>query len=230
MSDAISIRRTAFIWLAGLMAAIGICAAAGSYLLARREAADFLDNQLRQVALYVGDTPSAPGTDPDGPGTHDPEDDFIVQVWDASGKPLRQSHPAITIPRQAASGFRDLPGVGYDWRVYTLATAKRTVQISLRMDVRRGAGDQCRASGGAADRRAHPAVAADAGLDHRPDHGPARPPGGHGRFPQPYRGRSRAYRRCAQGSHSVRQRHQPVAGPVAGLAGTAAALHLGCRS
>lgn len=61
MSDAISIRRTAFIWLAGLMAAIGICAAAGSYLLARREAADFLDNQLRQVALYVGDTPSAPG-------------------------------------------------------------------------------------------------------------------------------------------------------------------------
>ncbi|MFD9901991.1 ATP-binding protein [Mesorhizobium sp. NPDC059025] len=136
MSGAISIRRTAFILLAGLMAAIGICAAAGSYLLARREAADFLDNQLRQVALYVGDTPSAPGTDPDGPGTHDPEDDFIVQVWDASGKPLRQSHPAITIPRQAASGFRDLPGVGYDWRVYTLATAKRTVQISLRMDVR----------------------------------------------------------------------------------------------
>lgn len=136
MKGAISIRRAAFIWLAGLMAAIGICAATGSYLLARREAGDFLDNQLRQVALYVGDTPSAPGTGADGSGTHDPEDDFIVQVWDASGQPLRQSHPAITIPRQMASGFQYIPSAGNDWRVYTLATANRTVQISQRMDVR----------------------------------------------------------------------------------------------
>lgn len=136
MKGAISIRRTAFIWLAGLMAAIGICAAAGSYLLARKEASDFLDNQLRQIAHYVGDTPSAPGTGPDGSGTHDPEDDFIVQVWDASGQPLRQSHPAIAIPRQAGSGFRDMASTGHDWRVYTLASANRTVQVSQRMDVR----------------------------------------------------------------------------------------------
>lgn len=134
MKGAISIRRTAFVWLAGLMAAIGICAAAGSYLLARKEAADFLDNQLRQVALYVGDAPFAPGSD--GGGAHDPEDDFIVQVWDAAGGIVRQSHPAIAIPPQAATGFQDLRSTDGDWRVYTLTATSRTVQVSQRMDVR----------------------------------------------------------------------------------------------
>lgn len=134
MKSAISLRRTAFIWLAGLMATIGICAAAGSYLLAKREAADFLDNQLRQVALYVGDAPFTPGSD--GDAVHDPEDDFVVQVWDAAGRPMRQSHPAIAIPRQPATGFQDIRSADSDWRVYTLTGTTRTVQVSQRMDVR----------------------------------------------------------------------------------------------
>lgn len=134
MNGAISIRRTAFLWLAGLMAAIGICAAAGSYLLAKREAADFLDNQLRQVALYAGDTPVAPR--PDGSAAYDPEDDFIVQVWDTGDRTLRQSHPAIAIPRQPKAGFQDVRSADSDWRVYTSTSANRTVQVSQRMDVR----------------------------------------------------------------------------------------------
>jgi len=132
----ISIRRTAFIWLAGLMAIIGVCAATGSYLLARNEASDFLDNQLRQVALYVGDAPSAPVAGPDGGVPHDPEDDFVIQVWDATGRSLRQSHPSIGIPRQQATGFADISTAGDNWRIYTLATPDRTVQVSQEMSVR----------------------------------------------------------------------------------------------
>lgn len=137
MKGMISIRRTAFIWLAGLMAIIGVCAATGSYLLAGNEASDFLDNQLRQVALYVGDAPSAPVAGPDGSVPHDPEDDFVIQVWDAAGRPLRQSHPSIDIPRQPATGFAAISTVGDNWRVYTLATPNRTVQVSQEMSVRR---------------------------------------------------------------------------------------------
>jgi len=132
----ISIRRTAFIWLAGLMAIIGVCAATVSYLLARNEAADFLDSQLRQVALYVGDAPSAPLVGPDGGVPHDPEDDFVVQVWDAAGRPLRQSHPSVGIPRQETTGFADISTAHDNWRVYTLATPNRTVQVSQEMSVR----------------------------------------------------------------------------------------------
>jgi len=136
MTKTLSIRRTAFLWLAGLMAVIGICAAASSYVLVQNEAADFLDNQLRQIALYVGDERSAPAAGPDSAAQHDPEDDFIVQVWDASGLPLRQSHPAFGIARQPATGFNDIATGPDRWRVYTLAGPSRTVQISQDMRVR----------------------------------------------------------------------------------------------
>jgi signal transduction histidine kinase len=131
----ISIRRTAFIWLAGLMAIIGVCAATTSYLLARNEASDFLDNQLRQIALYVGEASPAPVAGPVGGVPHDPEDDFVIQVWDAAGRPLRQSHPSIDIPRQQATGFADLSTADDNWRIYTLATPNRTVQVSQEMSV-----------------------------------------------------------------------------------------------
>lgn len=135
MTNAISIRRTAFLWLAGLMTVIGICGAATSYVLARNEASAFLDNQLRQIALYVGDTPSPPpGPDSDTP--HDPEDDFIVQVWDAAGQPLRQPRPAIDLARRPATGFTDISTAGTDWRVYTLVERDRTVQVSQDTSVR----------------------------------------------------------------------------------------------
>lgn len=118
------------------MAVIGVCAAATSYLLARNEASDFLNNQLRQIALYVSDTPSGPAAGLVSEEPHDPEDDFVIQVWDAAGRPLRQSHPSIDIPRQQATGFADISTTHDNWRVYTLATPNRTVQISQEMSVR----------------------------------------------------------------------------------------------
>ncbi|TAZ35412.1 histidine kinase [Rhizobium ruizarguesonis] len=136
MKRTISIRRTAFIWLAGLMATIGVCAATTSYFLVRNEASDFLDNQLRQIALYVGDARSSPETGPDSGAPHDPEDDFVIQVWDAAGKPLRLSHPAVPIPQQHATGFVDISTGSDNWRVYTLIAPYRTVQVSQDMSVR----------------------------------------------------------------------------------------------
>ncbi|RUM10925.1 histidine kinase [Rhizobium fabae] len=112
------------------MATIGVCAAAASYFLVQNEASDFLDNQLRQIALYVGDARSSPATGPDSGAPHDPEDDFVIQVWDVAGKPLRLSHPAVDIPRQQATGFADISTGSDNWRVYTLAAPDRTVQVS----------------------------------------------------------------------------------------------------
>lgn len=136
MKGTISIRRTAFTWLAGLMATIGVCAATTSYVLVRNEASDFLDNQLRQIALYVGDARSSPETGPDNGAPHDPEDDFVIQVWDASGQPLQQSDRSIAIPRQQANGLADISAADSNWRVYTLVTPDRTVQVSQEMSVR----------------------------------------------------------------------------------------------
>jgi len=136
VTDAISIRRTAFLWLAGLMTVIGVCAAATSYVLVRNEASAFLDNQLRQIALYVGDARSSPAANPVSEAPHDPEDDFVVQVWDAAGRPLRQSHPAVDLVRRPATGFADISAGDTDWRVYTLVGPDRTVQVSQDTRVR----------------------------------------------------------------------------------------------
>ncbi|UDF30180.1 UNVERIFIED_ORG: sensor histidine kinase N-terminal domain-containing protein [Roseateles sp. XES5] len=136
MTAKLSIRRTAFLWLAGLMAIIGVCAAAASYALVQNEAADFLDNQLRQIALYVGHERSSPAASADSTARYDPEDDLVVQVWDSSGRALRQSHPAVEIPRQRATGFTDIAIDQGHWRVYTLVAPDRTVQISQDRTVR----------------------------------------------------------------------------------------------
>lgn len=129
-----SLRRTAFLWFAGLMAVVGILAAATSYWLVRGEAAVFLDSQLRQVALYVGDAPDSPAL----PNVveHDPEDDFLIQVWDATGHTLRNSDPAIGVERRGRTGFMTVSDSGEDWRVFTLVTPLRTVQVSQRIQVR----------------------------------------------------------------------------------------------
>ena len=49
-----SLRRSALLWMTALLAVVGALAFAIAYEMARREAADFLDGQLRQVALNAG--------------------------------------------------------------------------------------------------------------------------------------------------------------------------------
>ena len=129
-----SLRRTAFLWFAAVMAAVGLIAALASWWLMRGEAAEFLDSQLRQVAIYVGD--AAPGPAPPAVPEHDPEDDFLIQVWDETGHPLRISDGTIPLARNEQTGFATSTAAGEDWRVFTLVRPASTVQVSQRISVR----------------------------------------------------------------------------------------------
>lgn len=129
-----SLRRTAFLWFAAVMAAVGLIAALASWWLMRSEAAEFLDSQLRQVAIYVGD--AATGPTPPAVPEHDPEDDFLIQVWDETGHPLRISDGTIPVARGEETGFATVAAAGEDWRVFTLVRPTATVQVSQRIAVR----------------------------------------------------------------------------------------------
>ena len=129
-----SLRRTAFLWFAAATAAVGLLAALASWWLMRGEAAEFLDSQLRQVAIYVGDAAAGP-MPPAGP-EHDPEDDFLIQVWDETGHPLRISDGTIPLARGEETGFATAAAAGEDWRVFTLVRPMSTVQVSQRIIVR----------------------------------------------------------------------------------------------
>jgi two-component system OmpR family sensor kinase len=104
-----------------LLAVVGAVAVLISYELARSEAAGFLDGQLRQIALNVGD---------------DPEDDFAIGLWNAAGESLSTAPNATTLPLQPGSGFSTVKFGGEDWRVYTASDGRGTVQVAQRMSVR----------------------------------------------------------------------------------------------
>ncbi|TDP46384.1 ATP-binding protein [Zavarzinia compransoris] len=140
MKRSLSLRRTLSRWLTVLLALVGILTGALSYLLTLKEAAEFFDQQLRQVALNVGD-PGVQGLPPQRPPAdeiYDQEDDFAVQIWDRRDEIVQSSPPeAADIPRHSSTGYSDTSSGGLAWRTYTLVTPRRTVQISQQVEVQR---------------------------------------------------------------------------------------------
>ena len=130
----ISIRRAALIWMTAVLTVVGVVAFIAAYVIAQREAADFLDGQLRQIAMNVGDTVMlAPApTEP-----QDPEDELVIEVWSHTGAILRRTPNAPSVPRLNSAGFATIDAGGVSWRVYQARDADRTVQIAQQMEVRR---------------------------------------------------------------------------------------------
>ncbi|HKN30340.1 MAG TPA: ATP-binding protein [Roseiarcus sp.] len=128
-----SLRRSALLWTTALLAGVGLIAFAIAYDLARRESGDFLDGQLRQIALNAGDGLK----DVVAPGKRaDPEDQFLIMIWNAADEPLRRSKAAVELPRAWQQGFATVRASGEDWRVYMVGDGQRFVQVAQRMGVR----------------------------------------------------------------------------------------------
>lgn len=128
-----SLRRTTLIWMTSLLVVIGLVAFAISYGVALQEAAGFLDGQLRQIALNTGEVVAETNN---MDVKHDPEDDFVISIWDLSGKSLRQSDANINLPIQNSPGFATVQAQGEDWRVFLVHGSQRIVQVGQRMSVR----------------------------------------------------------------------------------------------
>lgn len=134
MSRRSSLRRTALIWVTLLLAISGLVASGAAYLYSESETADFLDGQIRQIALNAGPGPAAVSA-PAAPD-QDPEDRFAVTIWNAEGHIVHQSLPGVAIPIPLASGFSSAQINGEAWRVYTLRGAAQTVEVAQRVTVR----------------------------------------------------------------------------------------------
>jgi hypothetical protein len=107
-----SIRGRLLVWLMGLLTAAGLVGGCVAYVLDRVEVDRSLDGQLRQIALNTGETRAPKFGAGDGVVT-DPEDAFVVTIWDESGQP-RSSDPAVVLPRLTNTGFADLNSSGLD--------------------------------------------------------------------------------------------------------------------
>ena len=128
-----SLKRTALVWMTVLLGLVGLATAVISYRLARDQASEFLDGQLRQVALNAGIGPraaAAPALDVDR------EDELAVTIWNADGSVAHNSPADVSIPRQTRKGFGDITTNGDRWRVYTVYDGGRAVQVAQRITVR----------------------------------------------------------------------------------------------
>ncbi|MBS0231864.1 MAG: two-component sensor histidine kinase [Proteobacteria bacterium] len=130
----VSLRRSTLLWMTGLLSAVGLVTMLIAFWFVYREAAEFLDGQLRQIALNAG--PGMVGADAPGSPDEDPEDQFAITIWGADGRVVHASLPNVQIPRQRQSGYANVRAVGDLWRVYTIRAASRTVQVAQRDTVR----------------------------------------------------------------------------------------------
>ncbi len=129
-----SLRRTALVYVTVLLFVIGLAASAFAYLYAHNAATEFLDGQLRQIALNAGDGVSA--ADAPAETDQDPEDQFAVSIWDAQGRLVHASLPSVHISPQNRPGYATAEAAGEEWRVYTTGDSRHTVQVAQREVVR----------------------------------------------------------------------------------------------
>ncbi len=129
-----SLRFTVVLWTTVAFGIVGAVATAVAYESAWDEATEFMDGELRQIALNVGEGLAAT---PTPKWHHDSKDEFIVGIWDQSGRSLRGSSELVALPRQPEAGFANTRFDGRDWRVFRLDEPSRTVQVAQRVAVRR---------------------------------------------------------------------------------------------
>ncbi len=129
-----SLRKATLLWITALLAVVGVLAVMIAFWFALDESAEFLDGQLRQIALNV--EPGTQAADAPAAADQDPEDRFVITIWGEGNHVLRQSPLDARIPRQSRAGFADVMANGHLWRVYTTGDPAYTVQVAQRDAVR----------------------------------------------------------------------------------------------
>jgi two-component system OmpR family sensor kinase len=130
-----SLRARLLIGLLGLLTAIGFIAGIAAYVLDRNEVDESLDGQLLQLAVNVGDT-DYPVAARDGDGVRiDPEDEFVVTIWNRSGQ-SHSSDSSYRVAQPEVPGYANFQAMGEEWRAYTWINRDRTVQVAQRIVVR----------------------------------------------------------------------------------------------
>jgi two-component system OmpR family sensor kinase len=132
----ISLRTATASSLAILFTGIAAIVGATSYVFTMQESGDFLDLQQRQIARYVGDLTFIASGEAALP-PHDSEDDYVIEVTYADGRRAKTSDPSVIIPDQPRTGFSDFYDKNGEWRVFSLVTPGRTVQVAQQVVVRR---------------------------------------------------------------------------------------------
>lgn len=136
-----SLRRALLVWLLPVFLLVGAASAGFAYWSYQRMASAFMDNQMELLAESIGAQeqvvalPALTRERVHKLGT------YVVQVFDADGKPRFSSWPESAMALLETPGFQDVRAGGERWRVYTRrlgpAQASRSVQVLQSGEFRR---------------------------------------------------------------------------------------------
>ena len=116
-----------------MLIAIGL-AGLSAYWLAQDEANELFDYQLKQVAVSLNGSNDWPITviavD------EDPDEDNVVQAWNAQGKLLFSSNPSRALPRYNMLGLHTETHLQKQWRIYNRLKQDLLIQVAQPLAVR----------------------------------------------------------------------------------------------
>ena len=131
--------RARLLWF--LLAAISLTALAQAtiaYRAAREDADGIFDYHMQQMAMSLRSGLPLNDLAATGEDTNDDENfDFVVQVWSADGLRVFQSAARAALPKHTALGFSDVHAHGTTYRVYSMQSHARTIQVAQDMAARR---------------------------------------------------------------------------------------------
>jgi signal transduction histidine kinase len=132
-----SLKKRLIALLIALLSIVGVTAGGISYQLAKQDAGELLDHQLKEVARSIDEGSQLPAMQARfaAENEEERESDFVIQVW-VGQEPVRVSRPGFDLPKGSATGFSDTSSQGKKWRTYTIVYPDRTVQVSLSNEVR----------------------------------------------------------------------------------------------
>jgi two-component system OmpR family sensor kinase/two-component system sensor histidine kinase QseC len=120
-----------------MLSMLAVAALIGSITFQKtlKENEKLFDHHLRQTALALRDQGFAEGEELD---IYAEEAlDTFVRVWRLDGSILYQSHPGTPLPPSAILGFDTAAAGGTLWRVYTMPTLTRVIQVAQPLAARR---------------------------------------------------------------------------------------------
>ena len=118
-----------------LLLVVGVLSSLGTYFYVKSEATSAVDAQLKQIAYFVSATDISVGSSDSTVNVSNPEDLFLIEVWDKQQSLLRSSGKATSLQPPTSTGFDDPVISGQQWRSYGLVSPQNLVRVSLAADV-----------------------------------------------------------------------------------------------
>ena len=128
-----TIRHQLLVWLLTSVMMCVLIAGATLFLKIRKESSELFDAQLKQIANNIPVPLSFEAIDND---SIEPEDKFVVQVWDDKSQLSYSSDTTISLPLYPKNGFKTVHFNDEQWHIYSRYKQGLTIQVAQPTQVR----------------------------------------------------------------------------------------------